>query len=614
MWRNIEPNKYVVAFLGWLAIAIHFLIFIRFFPNAHGKLGHDYSYNFPLLLDGYYWYLHNGFWSVPWFTPSFCGGMPLIANPATFYFSVPQFLTFFINPLAAVHTTFFVFACLGFWGMYLLLRSIFRTSGWSALLGGTLFLFNGFYAYRFIVGHMEFHGFMLVPWLAFFLLRIEDRQSPYWKLRYAVDITVGALLLAYMFMSGMTQLLPPTILSIMLVALTLSLNNPSERILPIFSFRLLLSGALALCLSAAKLVAALSFLNHFPRDSYLLPGVDGIGKLLPLIGRVLTFGGYDGLFQVLSNSPYEYPRHEFEYGLTVVPVMLLFLFCLYRLRQLPAVVRSLGQRRQLLTLVATLLILSVPLALNYYSPGWNRLLKSIPLIKSLSNLLRWFIIYIPLVILLTALAVEKCTRWQRRRPLLVIICLFIVFGQNLFTGKRFYHGQPYGPGDILTAYTKAKESGTPPVISNLIASPEDRFRRTAYFAHNGVLTEGYSQILCFEPMFGWNLEFFPFKTIHPGPALLAEQGILNLKNPACYLYPQENQCTPGDHFRIDQIAAASQFINFRPFDFRASRIQRLANWLNLAALGAVTLFATLSVLIFLRKRLCKPPHVESFRG
>ncbi|OGO17175.1 MAG: hypothetical protein A2Z02_04745 [Chloroflexi bacterium RBG_16_48_7] len=264
--------------------------------------------------------------------------------------------------------------------------------------------------------------------------------------------------------------------------------------------------------------------------------------------------------------------------------------------------RNFGQRRQILTLGAILLILTVPLALNYYSPAWNRLLKSIPLIKSLSNFLRWFIIYIPFVILLTALAVEKCTPL----PLLVIVCLFIVFGQNLLPDKNFYHNEEYDPCNILRAYTKAKASGTPPVISKLTASPDDRFRRPAYFAHNGVLTEGYSQIFCYEPIFGWDLEFFPFKTIHPGAALIADQGVLNLKNPSCYLYPQENQCTPGDHFRTDQLAAASQFISFRPFVFQASRMQHLANWLNLAALGAVTLFAILAAAIFLRVRLFKP--------
>jgi hypothetical protein len=237
------------------------------------------------------------------------------------------------------------------------------------------------------------------------------------------------------------------------------------------------------------------------------------------------------------------------------------------------------------------------LALNYYSPAWNRLLKSIPLIKSFSNILRWFIIYIPFVILLTALAMEKCTP----RPLLVIVCLLIVIGQNLLPVNNHYHNEEYEPGNILRAYTEAKASGTPPVISKLIASPEDRFLRPAYFAHNGVLTEGYSQIFCYEPMFGWGLEFFPFKTIHPGPALIADKGVLNLKNPSCYLYPQENQCMPGDQFRADQLTAAAQFISFRPFAFQASRLQHLANWLNLAALGAVTLFAILAAGIFLRR-------------
>jgi hypothetical protein len=611
MWQSIEHKKYVIAFLGWLTIAIHFLIFMHFFPNLQGKLIHDHSYNLPLLLNGYYWYLNNGFWSVPWFTPAFCGGMPLIANPTSFYYSVPQFLTFFIDPLISVRITFLIFACLGFWGMYLLLRSIFRASGWSALLAGALFLFNGFYAYRFIVGHMEFHGVMLVPFLAYFLLRVEDRQSPYWKLRWGIDISAGALLLAYMFMSGMAQLMMPVVFSTILLALTLSLYDPSERILPIFSWRLLFSGVLALCLSAAKLVAALSFLRHFPRNLYPLPGADGIGKLLLLIGRVLTFGGGGvDLFRVLRNRPYDLPQHEFEYGLTVVPAALLALFCLSRLRHLPSMLRNLAQRRRILTLGAILLILAVPLALNYYSPVWNRILKSIPIIKSTTTFIRWLIIYIPFVVLLTALAAEKCTLWQRRRPLLVIVCLYIVFGQNLFADKSYYRIEEYDPGNILMAYAKAKTSGTPPVISRLIASPADRFRRPPYFAHNGVLTEGYSQILCYEHMFGYSLELFPFKTIREGPALLTDRGVLNLKNPSCYLYPQENQCTPGDHFRTDQITMASQFINFRPFVFQVSRMQHLANWLNLAALGAVTLFAILTAAIFLRRRLIKQKRFQ----
>jgi len=91
-------------------------------------------------------------------------------------------------------------------------------------------------------------------------------------------------------------------------------------------------------------------------------------------------------------------------------------------------------------------------------------------------------------------------------------------------------------------------------------------------------------------MFGFLLEFFPFKTIRSGPTVSANGELLNLKNPACYLYSKENQCVPGDHFRVDQIQQAQKFINFRPFHYEISTAQKFANLLNLAALWSVILF------------------------
>ena len=38
----------------------YFLLFTRYFPNAHGGLGHDYLQVFPALLDGARWFWENG--------------------------------------------------------------------------------------------------------------------------------------------------------------------------------------------------------------------------------------------------------------------------------------------------------------------------------------------------------------------------------------------------------------------------------------------------------------------------------------------------------------------------------------------------------------------------
>ena len=52
-------------------------------------------------------------------------------------------------------------------------------------------------------------------------------------------------------------------------------------------------------------------------------------------------------------------------------------------------------RSHAIPLVLTGMILLMPIVLNTYSPDWNALLKQIPLIKSNSTLIRWFIIHIP---------------------------------------------------------------------------------------------------------------------------------------------------------------------------------------------------------------------------
>src|SRR4051794_31650939 len=115
-----ERGTPILAFL--IALAVYHFTFAKFFPNANGNLGHDYSFAFPALLSGFYWFQSNGIWQVPWFTPAFCGGLPLFADPQSAYYSLLQVAALFMNPLTAAYSTTLLFAALGFWGMYLLLR------------------------------------------------------------------------------------------------------------------------------------------------------------------------------------------------------------------------------------------------------------------------------------------------------------------------------------------------------------------------------------------------------------------------------------------------------------------------------------------------------------
>ena len=104
-----------------------------------------------------------------------------------------------------------------------------------------------------------------------------------------------------------------------------------------------------------------------------------------------------------------------------------------------------------------------------------------------------------------------------------------------------------------------------------------------YRNRNDAMFRGASEAQCYEPMFGHKLEAVPFQTLRPGPALEARNGVLNVKNPACMLYPGSNSCKPGDHFKASERAAAKAFLGYRPFPFVRPWWQRAANTVSVIA-------------------------------
>lgn len=93
-WGKILLFQPVLIFL--ILFFIYFFIFKNFFPTHNGTVGHDFSLALTGTYDGFLWFINNGIFTPPWFTPSFCGGVPNFANPQSGYYSLPQFLGFII--------------------------------------------------------------------------------------------------------------------------------------------------------------------------------------------------------------------------------------------------------------------------------------------------------------------------------------------------------------------------------------------------------------------------------------------------------------------------------------------------------------------------------------
>ena len=110
-------KNYIFCIIILSVIFAHQVIFQNFFPNSSSHLGHDYSLVLPNLIFGKIWFQNNLF-SIPWFSPSFCCGIPFFSDPQTGYYSVQQLIFIFFSPVIALKLSFFLFSLIAFFGFF----------------------------------------------------------------------------------------------------------------------------------------------------------------------------------------------------------------------------------------------------------------------------------------------------------------------------------------------------------------------------------------------------------------------------------------------------------------------------------------------------------------
>jgi len=600
--RAENLSWYTAGLTAVVALAGYSFIIGDFFPNREGKLGHDYSIIMTRLLDGYYWSEVNGIFQVPWFTPSFCGGLPALGSMNNFYYSVPQLLTLFFDPLSGVYFTILLFALIGFAGFYLLAREAFGIGQGAALYGSLLFMFNGFYMSRMIIGHFMYHAFALVPLVCFFMLRRLPEKNRERLLRIVFDSTLAAIGLSYMVYSGMSPIGAQVILAIITIGLMHSMANRGGHD---FIIRFFIAGLIATALSAAKLIATASFLTHFPRDQYPVAGVDGLGPLVYILIRSLFFWpdmNAVNLFTV--NTPFIPLTHELEYGITPGP-LLIICFGVWVLVKNGALSRSWksGGPGLWMKSAAMAIIFSIIIALNYHSTLIETVIKGLPIFKTQHFFFRWFIVFIPVAILTALIFIERIEILARLRGPIVIGGVILLLVSQATYDREFYQSQNYPYGDIIAGYIAVKDGATTPLIETIGAytNSEGKFITPVY--RDNLFTRGSSQALCYEAIFGYRLENLPINDMKIGRVMNQSNGVLNLKNPACYQYPEENGCKPGDHFKVSQRKSAELFRAYKPYKFAFSFQQKAANIITLAGFIFAGAYLIIYSLDFLKRKL-----------
>lgn len=562
-----------LAFIGVLLLLS--AIFGRLFPGPIG-IGDDYAFFLPDLLSNYYFAKANGPWFAPWFTPAFCGGQPAFGDPQSMYYSVPQLLAAFFDPVDSLFWTLQTFAALGFLGTYLFLKDSMKTSNTAAITGAILFSLNGFFSHRMLIGHLTFHGIMLVPVLAWAATSSYSRAklgSP----KSWGGVLFGALIAAYWVYSGMAVILLPAMLSLLALFCLYGLRgNPLGAALAQFAA----SVVVGLALSASKVVASLAYIHNFPRDGYALGGLANPLEALQF-ALAAVFLGPEHISSI-SAEQLSTSRQEYEFSVTPFAAILLGCGAVLWLVRWLARGKKLPDFRLWALALMLLGLVAVPILMNTaFGPLWESTLKSLPIIKSSRNMLRWFVTYIPLACVAAALCVDSISSKPIFRLGLllatVLSCGFIHFQSDL----RFYASAPYDPRPVQLAFKAGREHETVPPITQIAVFVDRTGKVVTPLHRNDLLANGGSSLLCYNPIFGRDLETFPIGQLHPGSVLDEKDGYLNLKNPACYIYPEENFCKPGSHFTVSQRADAKAFSEYRPFEFKMPPLQHLANLLSL---------------------------------
>ena len=567
-------------------------IWLPFLPNDAGRLGPDYAYWLPNLLAGYYWHLQSPWWAMPWFTPAECGGVPLHANPQGAYLSLPQVLVAWLGPVAGLRVTFLSYAAAGCVGAWYLARVRFGLGRAASGLAAGLFVLNGLFAVRMVVGHLSFGPFMLLPGMAACVVGAGEAGQRALVLR----VCGLAVLLAACLQAGTAVLLPGMMLSLLIVCFIYALAVGGIRT----SILLLAAGtALGLLLCAGKLAAVASLLEHVPRDSYPLPGFTNFAETAWVAMRGVFLWPSEGMSAALTNSALALEVHEFDYRVGPLPLVLMAAWAWTALHGQDARLPAMPLRGRLLWYGLTLL-LALPLALNTLLPVWTPFLKSLPVIGSSSSLLRWFAAFMLPACLGGAMALDRLAgrlpiwsggTWAVTGAGVLATALMVALPDRSVYGPRGIG--IYDPSDIEAGFSAARAGARVPPITGLVLSADAGFKPVVSLAGQDGLTRGVSQIMCYEPLFGYRLEKLPKGVLHPGGVFdtvaSAQGNRLNLVNPACYVFPEANSCQPGSAFPAAYADVASAFVDYRPWSFAKPLWARLADWVGVATLVGVVL-------------------------
>ncbi len=526
-----------LLFPSLLLIAAWFV----FGPIA-GHLGQDYYREFPRMVSGALYFWQNG-WAVPHYSATFCGGIPIFADPQSSYYSLPQFLAFWIDPLVAVRLSLVVFYAMGYFFMFLWLHRSLHYEKAVSHFGALLFILNGFIFANLFVGHLTHHPYLWCPAILYFLFKKTPTR---WR-NLITECFLFDLIWIYTFYSGGIHML---ILFSLLTAIMVPLVYYHRLCSEEESFKDITVGlgSLALSLGVAFALVCSGKLAAILRYSpFFYPTAFNLTPDSPWLTTVRYF--WANPWDVVSSlffGKYRFGIWEFV-GFVSKITLLGPVYLLIR-----AVLRK-STKELVLAILYTAIIGFVCLLAsgkggNSYLPFFRKYHNPIKLFGSLIPLLIW-----GCIAALNDFAgrVKWLSQTQWRALFFIGLSMMVCIEEyeyfNFYVANKTGLDYEYDP----QIYADLKNRETLPPIQRVEAT---------LGADSEAARGGYSSLACYEPIFGYRLEGLLTK-VQPGSVFTIRDGYYNINHPGCLLYPEFYGCHPWDRVKETDGEAFKKFLS-----------------------------------------------------
>lgn len=549
----------------WLALLFYSEISLSFLTNERPLISADYFFYVNRLISNRFFFLKNGFFHLPYYSPAFGGGCANYGDPQDMTFS---FLQFFFNIMPDVFTaflaTFFISSILCYLGTYLFLRR-FDINKWIATTAALSFSMNGFITARWLIGHVTTsHIYWALPWT---LLTVFDLMlQKDWKGVFLHSLILGFFIGVIVYGGGIVVLNLSFLLSCtMLVAMFVTTRKKPSKM---FAVGCAVSLACCFFLTSSKWVAMFDLLKQFPR--YMMNYRLNMKQLLWLLPNAY----FNPFLRIETALPYEIGgAHEFCNYVGVTTLLLLAVWLAIKIFKNAPVESSQSQRT--LTFFLAWLAITAPISF-YLSKGWNigwLFMKNLPILSTNQGTIR-FLGAVPFVLMgFTAAYLSHLLKKDSKKPL--VIFLGILFFMDLFS---------YNVLTIKTVKLKKENIDAfmgPSLISHAggIAIGKWTVEGTSDALLNG---EGNAEMI--NSLYAYGIVKTKIDLSKP-PLFRFPDGTFNINDPVSMIYPQKTGRPPWSRLPVTVgEESARRFLSFEDPGFYIPFRQKLANVVSILTL------------------------------